>query len=54
MKYFESNSDFTGVKINTPVDLVRYVVTIIFLSPVRMCIEISRKILFTGEMLNKF
>lgn len=54
MKYFESNSDFTEVKINTPVDLVRYGVTTVFLSPLRMCIEISRKIIFVGDMLPKF
>jgi len=54
MKYFESNSDFSEVKLNTVLDIVRYLVTVIFLAPIRMCIEISRKILFTGEYLNKF
>lgn len=54
MKYFESDSDYSSVELNSPVDIVRYVVTSIFLSPIRLIIEVSKKVMFTGEYFKKF
>lgn len=54
MKYFESNVDFSSKSINNPVDLLRFVLASIFLSPIRLILEISRKCLFLGNYFNKF
>lgn len=54
MKYFESNTDFSSKAISNPVDLLRFVLASVFLSPIRLILEISRKCLFLGEYFNKF
>lgn len=54
MKYFESQTDFSSASINSPVDLVRFIVTCIFLSPIRLVLEVSKKVMFTGKFFNKF
>lgn len=54
MKYFESQSDFTSTGLNSPVDLVRFIVTCVFLAPIRLVLEVSKKIMFTGEHFKKF
>ena len=53
-KYFESSTDFSNKTLNSPVDLLRLVVASIFLSPIRLIFEVSRKCLFLGEYFNKF
>ena len=54
MKYFESQTDFSSASINSPVDLVRFIVTCVFLSPIRLVLEVSKKVMFTGEFFKKF
>lgn len=54
MKYFESDSDFTSSSINSPFDLLRFIITCVFLSPIRLILEVSKKIMFTGEYFRKF
>lgn len=53
-KYFESSTDFSSRTLNSPVDLLRFIIAGVFLSPVRLIFEVSRKCLFLGEYLNKF
>lgn len=54
MKYFESDTDYSSRSLASPLDLLRFVITCIFLSPIRLILEISKKVLFTGEYFKKF
>lgn len=54
MKYFESDTDYSSRSLASPLDLLRFVITCIFLSPIRLVLEVSKKIMFTGEYFKKF
>lgn len=54
MKYFESNSDFSSKSVASPADLLRFVIACIFLSPIRLVLEVSKKVMFTGCYFKKF
>lgn len=54
MKYFESDTDYSSRNLVSPLDLLRFVVTCIFLSPIRLVLEVSKKVMFTGEYFKKF
>lgn len=54
MKYFESKSDFTSASLSSPIDLLRFIVACVFLSPIRLILEVSKKIMFTGHYFKKF
>lgn len=54
MKYFESDTDYSSRSLASPLDLLRFIITCIFLSPIRLVLEVSKKIMFTGEYFKKF
>lgn len=54
MKYFESDTDYSSRSLAGPLDLLRFVITCIFLSPIRLVLEVSKKIMFTGEYFKKY
>lgn len=54
MKYYEKENSFDDNKVDDPLDFLRFIIILVVFAPFRICLEVSKKVLYTGEYLKVF